>query len=486
MEALDIPSVIILQYNGHKIAVPRPGATSKYRDLQVKSRAYFSIPDASRIRFFTTELATAEGEEVEISKDAWKDIVSKARRLHVKAVPREPATVVSRQASASTVHSTKDESDAPMPTRKGPRLTTLGVVPYTTFQIFVKTLSGPPRIVNPPLMTSSQNAPARRHRAQTTIPVREVNPNECTTPVLVTSDHTSAPITQNSGTIEEFSRGEVRGKGISKTRSTFGIGSEEGDTKEQVLQSCIHHLDQTKRNRYRDNSASDPASGSSCRQERSDHSNSSSRQHKRPRSSSTDVLDDGEGSVRSKHPPQKRLRESDMPWFEKDQEARRRMRSSCVESGKLLRTYGKDIKKVKGWVTFSASAPSNFPSSEWENLLRGEAVDLDVVLSSLYDFGSGREDRVCFGDCEIKLYSEPSRKVLTRDDWTVAWNLASKATTFLFPHRRQELDEYAKHIQGEFLTREVEEHWRVIRLDQSIRNQVGGGVRSLLTDFFNN
>jgi hypothetical protein len=104
------------------------------QDFQSKSRAYFSIPDTSRIRFFTTELAVAEGEEVEITKEAWKNVIPKARRIYVKVIPREPATVVRRHESVSTVRSVKDEHEALalVPSRKRPRLTTLAVVPYTT------------------------------------------------------------------------------------------------------------------------------------------------------------------------------------------------------------------------------------------------------------------------------------------------------------------------------------------------------------------
>lgn len=56
-------------------------------------------------------------------------------------------------------------------------------------------------------------------------------------------------------------------------------------------------------------------------------------------------------------------------------------------------------------------------------------------------------------------------------DWTIAWNLASKATSFLFPHRRQELDEYAEFMQGEFSARQAEAHWRVIDFDQFNRHR---------------
>lgn len=197
-------------------------------------------------------------------------------------------------------------------------------------------------------------------------------------------------------------------------------------------------------------------------------------------STSSDSGSGGGGRERRK----KRLREEDMPWFRKEKESRRSVSRSCIRSAKLLRTYARDVSKVKRWISYSASAPSGFPSSEWENLLKGKTVNLDVVQSSFFHVVAVRENRGRIGDHEISLgHTEPSRKVLTSGDWTAAWNSVVKAASFLFPHRRDELDAYGEFIQGEFAAREANAHWKVIRFDQSVRNEVGGGTKILLTDF---
>jgi hypothetical protein len=194
--------------------------------------------------------------------------------------------------------------------------------------------------------------------------------------------------------------------------------------------------------------------------------------------SESDSGSDGDGRAG------KRLREEDMPWFAKEKESRRNIDKSCVQSAELLRKYAKSIAKVKRWILYSASAPAGFPSTEWENLLKGKAVNLDVIFSSLFHVVAIRENRGRIGDHEISLgHTEPSRKVLTSGDWTTAWNIVIKATSFLFPHRRNELDAYGEYIQGEFTARQTDSHWKVIRFDQSIRNEVGGATRILLTDY---
>jgi hypothetical protein len=182
--------------------------------------------------------------------------------------------------------------------------------------------------------------------------------------------------------------------------------------------------------------------------------------------------------------PRKRLREEDTPWFRKEKESRRSLSRSCNQSAELLKRYARNVPKVKRWISYSVSAPSGFPSLEWENLLKGKPVSLDVVHSSFFHVVAVRENRGRIGDHEISLgHTEPSRKVLTSGDWTAAWNSVVKAASFLFPHRRDELDAYGEFIQGEFTARQADAHWKVIRFDQSIRNEVGGGTKLLLTDF---
>lgn len=85
------------------------------------------------------------------------------------------------------------------------------------------------------------------------------------------------------------------------------------------------------------------------------------------------------------------------------------------------------LPKSMRWISYSVSTPAGFPSTKWENLLKGKAVNLDVVDSSLFHVVAVRENRGRIGDHEISLaHTEPSRKVLTRGDWTTAWNLVIK------------------------------------------------------------
>ncbi|RXW12948.1 hypothetical protein EST38_g12907 [Candolleomyces aberdarensis] len=356
------------------------------------------------------------------------------------------------------------------------------------------------------------NESTRQDSNQQTQPIVP-NPNERAQSIPINSDRPRFSLAGISSTLQAFSRGEIaRGRALSRIVAALDFGEEDTVAKERALESYVQQLEQIERSQHRpqaessrtlasgedgsrhldssgdESSSSESQGGSSSYGSRLPHLVSKSKQHKRPRTESPDGEDSGWSSEASgsvvERQPRKRLQESDMLWFEKEKRSRRDVNRSCVESARLLRQYGKDVSQVKRWLAFSTSAPPGFPSSEWDNLLRGKAVNLDVVFSSVYHIGAVKENRGRLGEHEISFgHSEPTQKVLTYGDWTIAWNIAVKAPAFLFPHRQQELADYGEFIQGKFSARQTEAHWQVIRFDQSIRNEVGGGTKILLTDY---
>lgn len=88
------------------------------------------------------------------------------------------------------------------------------------------------------------------------------------------------------------------------------------------------------------------------------------------------------------------------------------------------------------------------------------------------------------GSAEVAFaVSESKRHIKMGSEWSSAFRRMSKAVTFLFPHRREELLEYAEHVEGLFAAKQTSAHPKVILYDQSVRNQVGGGQNILLTDY---
>jgi hypothetical protein len=190
--------------------------------------------------------------------------------------------------------------------------------------------------------------------------------------------------------------------------------------------------------------------------------------------------DDDTGEPSNK---KRRVYELEMPWFEREEDARRTGNQNCEESRRLLTLFARDYKVIKQWIQNSRTAPLGFPSSEWDNIIKGQAVNLDAVFSSLHHISAPKENTGRVGATEISLgRTEPSKRVQTSGEWTSAWNATVKATKFAFPHRENELREYGEYIEGHFSAKIPSSHRRIILYDTAIRNEVGGGQNALLTD----
>jgi hypothetical protein len=194
-------------------------------------------------------------------------------------------------------------------------------------------------------------------------------------------------------------------------------------------------------------------------------------------SSSSSESGDGEPRKRRK------LHLSDMPWSKRKGGAVPQ-NPSCVKSADLIRRFNRDLKSAKLFIKLAPGAPRGVPMSEWEHIFKGEAVDLDKILSSLHRVTVDSERKASFGDTEISIGSaETKRKVETSSEWSTSWRSASRAIAFVFEHREQELAEYGDYIERLFAAKRSGSHGQVILFDRGVRNEVGGGQTLLLTDY---
>jgi hypothetical protein len=179
-----------------------------------------------------------------------------------------------------------------------------------------------------------------------------------------------------------------------------------------------------------------------------------------------------------------RIYESQMPWFSKEQRFRQSNANlSCNKTRTILDLFQRDTATVKRWIRCASSAPAAFPSSEWDALIKGDSVDIDTVFSSLHHIHSIEESVGRVGATEIQFgRPKPAARVETSGQWTAAFNLIVKATTFLFPHRREELQQYGDYIEELFSAKSLSTHPKLFKYDEAIRYKVGQGQNILLTD----
>jgi hypothetical protein len=193
---------------------------------------------------------------------------------------------------------------------------------------------------------------------------------------------------------------------------------------------------------------------------------------------------DGDSGDRGRSNKKQRVYESQMPWFKNEQRIRKsKTHRSCNKTRNILDTIQRDPVAVKRWIRCASSAPAGFPSTEWDAIIKGESVNLDTVFSSLHHVHCVDESIGRVGSTEIQFgRAKPAAKVETCGQWTAAFNLVIKATTFVFPHRNDELRQYEDYIEELFSAKSTSVHPKLFKYDEAVRFKVGQGQNMLLTD----
>ncbi|TDL27793.1 hypothetical protein BD410DRAFT_703684, partial [Rickenella mellea] len=172
--------------------------------------------------------------------------------------------------------------------------------------------------------------------------------------------------------------------------------------------------------------------------------------------------------------------QNSFPWVVAD--ALRAVDPRLKETRELLRAYGSNPKQTLQSIHGSFSRPE-FPESEWLNLIKGRAVDLDTVYSAFNTDHIDTRQTSQYGLVEISFRGGPPTKTI-RDygSWSMAYDALAEATRFCFPGRREELGKYRDWIMRQFGAINPSFHGAVIGLDKAIRNRVAQCNDCLLTD----
>jgi hypothetical protein len=189
---------------------------------------------------------------------------------------------------------------------------------------------------------------------------------------------------------------------------------------------------------------------------------SAKRNPKNPRDDTEPQSDDDDDKPSKKQ----RLRENDMPWFsQSDDSTFAYCNPSCKETCRLLRSYNHDISKAKFFVKIAPNSPTGIPSSQWEHIFKGDAVDLNQIFASPHHV-TDEERTGCLGDTEIVFgVSESKKRVTTASEWSSAWRRASRAIGFAFPHWKEDFIEYGDYIESEFAAKLTTSHHKIILYD---------------------
>jgi hypothetical protein len=145
--------------------------------------------------------------------------------------------------------------------------------------------------------------------------------------------------------------------------------------------------------------------------------------------------DDGE----DEYTKRTRLNYDALPWNEPEGSnsgPASSLSPSLQKTRSLLENFSRDAKRARSSLLNCSKPIPQFPPTEWLNLLSGNAVDLDHVLSNIYTLSHSTSEVVELGkDLELLHGSSaPAKTVKTHGDWVIAWDGLVDATLFVFQH----------------------------------------------------
>ena len=111
---------------------------------------------------------------------------------------------------------------------------------------------------------------------------------------------------------------------------------------------------------------------------------------------------------------------------------------SLRRTNRLLDNWSKDFKEIVRRYDFCPSRPE-FPLAELKNILGGQYVNLDAVLSYHYSSQSTDKQTEKVGELEFTFTTANfAQSIETSADWITAWGRVERAYRFVFPFRVDE------------------------------------------------
>ena len=219
-----------------------------------------------------------------------------------------------------------------------------------------------------------------------------------------------------------------KGDAIYEFAKAIPVG-EDGTTESpgKTLESYISMLDDWDRKRTL-------SEADEQREEAQNEKNDSDARDKGHKRAERDVDDEYDAECNEPIHRQPKIDPEQFPWSVSDRIEGSTLRDECATTRNLIANYSLDVKLAKAHLLNSGAAPE-FPDTEWKSLLLGLAVNLDAVFSGRYSTEHDYKVSHEIGDFTISTREvSTSKSVKTAGDWFIAWNQATAATTFAFPH----------------------------------------------------
>jgi hypothetical protein len=158
--------------------------------------------------------------------------------------------------------------------------------------------------------------------------------------------------------------------------------------------------------------------------------------------------------------------------------------ANLARTNALLLDWSQDPKEARRLLMYHEDSPE-FHESGWTEIVTGKCINLDTIHTIIASARTAEKRTETIGDIEIRFGTaeSSSKRITSQSAWISAWNRASRAIRFAFPHRSDEVNAYGEYISLKFDQMLESSHSRVIRFDKAVRNRVASSRKHELSDF---
>lgn len=148
---------------------------------------------------------------------------------------------------------------------------------------------------------------------------------------------------------------------------------------------------------------------------------------------------------------------------------------NCRKTRDLAGVYALDPKRALWALKYDGmGTPPPLPDAEWSRVLANRPVNLDSINTGA--FSSEIDDKIVHKMGELSIStsssSRTSKPISSGLEWYHAFDIASDAIVYAYPHRKFELRVYREYIQSLFSALQAQHHGAIITLDKAIRRHV--------------
>ena len=169
-------------------------------------------------------------------------------------------------------------------------------------------------------------------------------------------------------------------------------------------------------------------------------------------------------------------------WVQRERISAMPLNVSLTAMLTLLKLYAQDFKLTKSSILTSPRMPQ-FPHLEWMSVLTGVMVNLNHVLSGMHAVSNNNWEVELIGGIQLKYgAAEAVKKVKNSGDWLQVFQVYMKAVILVFPHRKEELEDYTEQVATLFVVVTEANQPIVINYDKAVWTHIGDVQNLLLTD----